>query len=112
MKLCHSVCYVGFSLHSFRYLSRVVLVPFPHLAGEVTLDEMHVLLSNAVAAFPWALRLGHYMETCTAEDLYNVRDIVHDAVGCVFDSRLATQYAFSLACVQKVRCFLPHVLST
>lgn len=98
-----------FTLFYIRYLSRVVLVPFPHHAGEVTLDEMHVLLSNAVAAFPWALRLGHYMETCTVAELYSVRDVVHDAVGCVFDSRLATQYAFSLACVQKVKCCLPHV---
>lgn len=72
-----------------------------HQAGEVTLDKMHVMLSEAVAAFPFALRIGHYLETCTATELYGVRDMVYDAVGCVFDSRLATQYAFSLACVQK-----------
>ena len=74
----------------------------------MTLDEMHVMLSEAVAAFPMALRIGHYLETCTAEELYGVRDMVYDAVGCVFDSRLATQYAFSLACVQKVSCMLAH----
>ena len=88
-----------------------MLIPFPHQAGEVTLDKVHVVLSEAVASFPFALGIGHYLETCTATELYGVRDMVYDAVGCVFDSRLATQYAFSLACVQKVSCtqFFVHM---
>ena len=93
-----------------RYLSRVVLTPFLYEAAEVELDTFEKLLRKAAGAFQAALRIGHTLEQMEAEDIYNIRDEVFEAVGTKFDSRLATHYAFSIASAQEVFCLSYYIL--
>ncbi len=79
-----------------------MLVPFLYEAGEVELDSLGVLLKKAAGAFQAVLRVGHMLEQIKAEDIYKIRDEVFRAVGVNFDSRLATHYAFNIACAQEV----------
>ena len=91
-------------LHPCRYLARVILVPFVLESGEVTLDKLKKIQEEVVSAFPEVLRIGYFLENCDAAHIYSLRDEIIAMVGAKFDSRLATHYAFNLACALKV-CF-------
>ena len=86
-----------------RYLARVVLVPFILESGDVALDKLQQIQAKAVSAFPEVLRIGNFLEHCDAHHIYSLRDEVMGIVGAKFDSRLATHYAFNMACALKVR---------
>ena len=75
-------------------------------SGEVTLDKLQKIQEEVVSAFPEVLRIGHFLENCSAAHIYSLRDEIIAMVGTKFDSRLATHYAFNLACALKV-CFIP-----
>lgn len=84
-------------------------------AAEVELDSFEKLLRKAPGAFSAALQVGHSLEWIEADDIYNIRDEVFEAVGTKFDSRLATHYAFNIACAQAgwfypLHCLYSHSL--
>ena len=79
-------------------------------ATEVALDSLKELLEVAAGAFPDALRVGHTLEQIDARAIYEMRDEIFEAVGTKFDSRLATHYAFKMACAQEVWPLLGQVV--
>ena len=81
---------------------RIVLIPHASSTAAIELDFLQDLHENAVSAFPFMLKIGSSLEDMDAGDLYHIRDDVYRAVGCQFDSRLATHYAFLLASTMKV----------
>ena len=78
------------------------MVPFVLQSGDVTLDQLQKIQSEAVSAFPKVLRIGNFLEQCDANHIYSLRDEIMEMVGTKFDSRLATHYAFNMACALKV----------
>ena len=89
-----------------------MLILFLYEAGEVELDSLGKLLRKAAGGFQDALRVGHTLEQMEADDIYSIRDEVFKAVGTTFDSRLATHYAFNIACAQEVHNCVMLYLST
>ena len=90
---------------------RIVLIPHASSTAAIELDFLQALHENAVSAFPQILKIGSSLEDLDASDLYRIRDDVYQAVGCQFDSRLATHYAFLLASTMKVYIYIiMHVI--
>ena len=60
------------------------------------------MLKQAPSAFPKLLSLGKWLDNIKEEDVYAMRQRVQDRVEGALDSRLATQYAMTIVCAQKV----------
>ena len=101
---------IAFHHLAHRYLARVVLVPFILEPGDVALEKLQKIQAEAVSAFPEALCIGNFLEHCDADIIYSLRDEIMGMVGAKFDSRLATHYAFNMACALKV-CLLSNLTS-
>ena len=82
---------------------RVVLIPFKFQASQVELRVLHHLLQDAPAAFPKLLAVGKWLEGVDEDTVCNMRDSVLRSAGGKLESRLATQYALTILCAQKVK---------
>ena len=77
-------------------------MPFTLESGSLALDKLRIIQARVVSAFPEVLRIGNFLEHCNAELIYTLCDEIMGMVGARFDSRLATHYAFNMACALKV----------
>ena len=96
-----SPCAIRHCLH--RSLVRAVLIPFKFQASQVELRVLHHLLQDAPAAFPKLLAVGKWLEGVDEDTVCNMRDSVLRSAGGKLESRLATQYALTILCAQKVK---------
>lgn len=84
---------------------RAVLIPFKFQPSQVELRVLHHLLQDAPAAFPKLLAVGKWLERVDEDTVFNMRDSVLRSTGGKLESRLATQYALTILCAQKVRIY-------
>ena len=96
-----SPCAVCHCLH--RYLVWAVLIPFKFQASQVELRVLPHLLQDAPAAFPKLLAVGKWLEGVDEDTVCSMRDSVLRSAGGKLESRLATQYALTILCAQKVK---------
>ena len=81
-------------------MCRCILLPCTGSSSPVELDVLSDILSNAGAAFPAALKVGHSVLKMKPERFYRLRERVSSTLGdTIEDSR---HYAFYIACVKKV----------
>ncbi len=85
---------------------RTVVIPFKFQASEVELRILDRLLARAPAAFPQLLSVVKWLEGVENDKVRSMRERVQESVGQQLDSRLATQYALSILCAQKVKLYL------
>lgn len=89
----------------FRYLSRVVLVPFAYQPPSVSADILDELLRKACAALPQAIVIGSTLMGFSGEIFKQVAAQIESTLtadGFTIDSRLEMQYAISIVCAQEV----------
>ena len=83
-----------------------MLLPCCGSASSVELDVLSDLLDTVRAAFPQALRVGHYITVMSPDKLYSIRSKLERKVGMgdlsQQDSRMMTHYSLFVACVKKV----------
>ncbi len=90
----------------YRYIARVILVPFMFDASELQIGQLESILTGAPAAFPYLLSIGNQVvQRCT--ELYQIREKI---ISCIpnIDSRLATQYSLSVLCCNLVRFYIKN----
>ena len=66
---------------------------------------LHHLVQDAPAAFPKLLAVGKWLEGVDEDTVFNMQDSVLRSTGRKLESRLATQYALTILCAQKVRIY-------
>ena len=91
----------------YRFLARVVLVPFAYQAPPVTIDTLDKIVRNAASALPQAIHIGHSLvDSCDIDRVYQAVSRIETILGSSsIDGRLAMQYALSLVCAEEVGVF-------
>ncbi len=89
----------------YRYLVRSVIVPFKFQASQVELRTFDQLIQRASSAFPKLLSIGNWLEGIDNDTVHGFSERIREVVDGHMDSRLATQYALTIMCVQKV-CYM------
>lgn len=100
-----SVASESISFFFFRYLSRVVLVPFAYQPPSVSADTLDELLRKACAALPQAIVIGSTLMGLSGDIFKQVAAQIESTLtadGFTIDSRLEMQYAISIVCAQEV----------
>ena len=82
---------------------RTVLIPFKFQPPQVELRVLDHLLARAPAAFPQLLSVGKWLEGVKNSEVRALCEDIRENVGRQLDSRLATQYALTILCAQKVK---------
>ena len=100
-------------LYMYRYLARVVLVPFAYKPPNIRVDELDALLEMAPAYIPDIIKVINTLTDADPDLFYSMMDIVKEALGdSSIDPRLLAQYATSLVCAQEVCSYnmiiMPH----
>ena len=87
----------------YRYLARVVLVPFAYKPPNIRVDELDALLEIAPACIPDIIKVINTLTDADPDLFYSMMDIVKEALGdSSIDPRLLAQYATSLVCAREV----------
>lgn len=85
-------------------------MPFKFQAPVVELRILEEMIKKAPAAFPKILSLGKWLDKITDTDVAVMRQQVLDKVGGMLDSRLATQYALTIMCAEKVSTYFRAII--
>ena len=87
----------------YRYLARVVLVPFTYKSPNIQVDELDTLLKMAPACIPDIIKVINTLSNADPDTFYSMIDVVEEALGeSSIDPRLLAQYAISIVCAQEV----------
>ena len=87
----------------YRYLARVILVPFAYKPPNIRVDELDALLEMAPACIPDIIRVINTLSYADPSLFYSMTNIVEEALGeASIDPRLLSQYAISIVCAQEV----------
>ena len=86
----------------FRYLARVVLIPFIYEAPSVKVGALDSMLAGACMALPEAISIGKWLTLLPQEEIYEMVQKVQDVMGGKLEGRLAIQYSMIILCAQQV----------
>ena len=92
-------------LYVYRYLARVVIVPFAYKPPNIRVDELDALLEMAPACIPDIIKVINTLTDADPDLFYSMMDVIKEALGdssSSIDPRLLAQYAISLVCAQEV----------
>lgn len=86
----------------FRYLARVILIPFIYEAPSIKVGALDAMLGEAYMAIPEAISVGKWLSLLPQSDIYEMVDKVQEVIGGRLEGRLAIQYAMTILCAQEV----------